>query len=566
MVVSFAAFALLGLSAIAAGHVTMVSPLERINMRNLQSEASSTTLVASPLVLENNGDWVNVVFSSDQPQADDIVAVFTPSTVQLNETSPVKYQYANMSETYLSTGKGQLQFRLVNMHDDYVFVMLRNESRPTVFGRSNAVAFRNPAQPMQGHISLTGKPSEMRVSWQNAIDQVEQMIQWGFSSGSYSNWAQSQFDTYAPSDLCGSPARDYGWHEPGLLHTYVITGLQAGQQVFYQFGSKDNWSPEYSFMAPKPASAAAEVFIAAYGDMGKGEVDGSLEHWEELPALNTTKNVYALVEQLDLVLHIGDIAYAVGYSTQWDEFMDEIQPTAARVPYMVGIGNHERDYEETGPWTGKDSGGECGVPYEHRFLMPRVDGQGEDQPWYSFDLGPVHVVVMSTEHDFNVSSAQYAFLARDLSSVNRSVTPWLIFSGHRPMYIDSNNTVGQAADQPVAQQMRDNLEPLLYQNQVNLALWGHHHSYQRSCPVYRQQCIAPSSPTAYAAPVHVVIGMAGMGLTQNLEVQPPSWLQIADDQEWGYSTIYANATALHMQFFSNVAGLRDDFWLYQAAS
>lgn len=42
----------------------------------------------------------------------------------------------------------------------------------------------------------------------------------------------------------------------------------------------------------------------------------SLEHWEEDPSLNTTRNVLSQIDFIDMVLHIGDIAYAVGYSAQ----------------------------------------------------------------------------------------------------------------------------------------------------------------------------------------------------------------------------------------------------------
>ena len=34
-------------------------------------------------------------------------------------------------------------------------------------------------------------------------------------------------------------------------------------------------------------------------------------------------------------------------SFQWDVYFDQLEPIATRVPYMVGIGNHERNYPNT---------------------------------------------------------------------------------------------------------------------------------------------------------------------------------------------------------------------------
>lgn len=57
--------------------------------------------------------------------------------------------------------------------------------------------------------------------------------------------------------------------------------------------------------------------------------------------------------------------------------------------------------------------------------------------------------------------------------------------------------------------------------QVDLAVWGHVHNYERTCAVYKSKCLAfPSNVngvdtynnTNYKAPVHAVIGMAGFTL------------------------------------------------------
>ena len=68
---------------------------------------------------------------------------------------------------------------------------------------------------------------------------------------------------------------------------------------------------------------------------------------------------------------------------------------------------------------------------------------------------------MSTEHTFDPASPQYTFLEDHLRSVDRSITPWLVFAGHRPMYIDSTDFAPVSGMQTVAKLLRKNLEPLL---------------------------------------------------------------------------------------------------------
>jgi hypothetical protein len=51
------------------------------------------------------------------------------------------------------------------------------------------------------------------------------------------------------------------------------------------------------------------------------------------------------------------------------------------------------------------------------------------QPWWSYDIGLIHFVGMSTEHKYSTGSAQHDWLRRDLAAVNRTLTPWIIFTG-----------------------------------------------------------------------------------------------------------------------------------------
>ncbi|KAJ7516122.1 hypothetical protein O6H91_22G043600 [Diphasiastrum complanatum] len=105
--------------------------------------------------------------------------------------------------------------------------------------------------------------------------------------------------------------------------------------------------------------------------MGKAERDGSNEYDSQPAALDTIASLKEDLENIDLVLHIGDISYANGYLSQWDQFTEQIEDIASQVPYMIASGNHERDWLTAGSFYKKtDSGGECGVLAETMFNMP----------------------------------------------------------------------------------------------------------------------------------------------------------------------------------------------------
>lgn len=69
----------------------------------------------------------------------------------------------------------------------------------------------------------------------------------------------------------------------------------------------------------------------------QAERDGSNEYSDYQPgALNTTDQVISDLNNIDIVFHIGDLSYANGYISQWDQFTAQVEPIASTVPYMVG--------------------------------------------------------------------------------------------------------------------------------------------------------------------------------------------------------------------------------------
>jgi hypothetical protein len=267
----------------------------------------------------------------------------------------------------------------------------------------------------------------------------------------------------------------------------------------------------------------------------------------------------------------GDISYATGYMSVWEFFLNMISPVASSVLYLTTVGNHESDYPNTDSYyEGTDSGGECGVIATA--VLPQPYPASTNKPWWSYDIGLIHFIGMSTEHDFRVGSEQYLWLEGDLGGVNRTVTPWVIFGGHRAMYINSDwgdgdePDIKSTSDAAVMDLLILHVEPLLFKHRVNLGFYGHNHVVQRHSAVFNKKVIQKSSEILCdgeiiyyfedpQATVHMVIGTAGAGFTKNSKSPSPDWNEMWF-YRWGYARVTAiNSTYLDWEWVESSTGI-----------
>ena len=68
----------------------------------------------SPNVIRND-DVITVTYYSNHPKSGDWIGAYSPSTVTLNATVPVKYGYCNEDTDYVNTGSGSLRFNMTNL-------------------------------------------------------------------------------------------------------------------------------------------------------------------------------------------------------------------------------------------------------------------------------------------------------------------------------------------------------------------------------------------------------------------------------------------------------------------
>ena len=320
-------------------------------------------------------------------------------------------------------------------------------------------------------------------------------MQWGEQPNKLNNIVkQVVTNTYTASDMCGAPATTIGFRSTGFLHSGLLEGLKPNTQYFYQVGDstpRSNSSVLNFWSAPDPDTQNAEFVI--FGDLGQVETDGSNEASQMPGSILTTLALTADIEYgvvnltaSPAVFHIGDISYARGYASLWEQFFSQISAMTPHLPWMTIDGNHERDWPDSGSsFAGGDSGGECGVALAQRFHMPNPsDALPNDKTWWSLDFGPIHFTIISTEHEFNKTTPQYVWFNEDLAAVNRSKTPFLLVAGHRPMYTDHHSSA-----EDIGTELIKVLEPLMIKYQVDAAFWGHVHTYERTCPVHNYTCV-----------------------------------------------------------------------------
>ncbi|XP_073144952.1 probable inactive purple acid phosphatase 27 [Henckelia pumila] len=542
------------------------------------SDEEYVTVNVTGVLVPSDGDWVAMISPSHANVTACLQnALFYEQTGDFSSLPllchyPVKAQYVSNDPDYLSCKKQEckkyvggecvlstcgatLTFHVINIRTDIEFVLFGGGfSTPCILKRSQRpLSFANPNMPLYGHISSTDSTgTSMKVRWVSG-DQNPQQVQYGDGKTSTSTVSTFTQDDMCSSSLLPSPAKDFGWHDPGYIHSAVMSGLNPSTTFSYKYGSDSSgWSDEITSRTPATGGSDALMFLA-YGDMGKAPLDSSAEHYIQPGSISVVKAMTdeVCLGNVDSIFHIGDISYATGFLVEWDYFLKLITPVASRVSYMTAIGNHERDYVDSGSvYVTPDSGGECGVAYGNYFPMPTA---AEDNPWYSLEQGPLHFTVISTEHDWTPKSPQYEWMNEDMSAVDRSRTPWLIFTGHRPMY---SSTDGNVISPSVDQGFVDAVEPLLLANKVDLALFGHVHNYERSCGVYKQECKAMPKKdsngmdtydsTNYSAPVHTVIGMAGFNL-DDFSTNDNAW-SLSRISKYGYLRVNASKQQLKVEF------------------
>jgi acid phosphatase type 7 len=233
-------------------------------------------------------------------------------------------------------------------------------------------------------------------------------------------------------------------------HAVTLPGLSPASTYYYRVTEPDGAS-EIARFRTAPEGEDSRFAFAVIGDSGRGR--------------KNQLAVAALLERLkpDLMLHTGDVVYPSGEERHYDRrFFVPYGRLLKEVPIFPVLGNHDLERGN-------------GAAYLNNFHLPRNDPRGTGR-YYSFDWGNAHFVALNSELYHEDSSGnpeeQKAWLERDLRETHQS---WKIVYFHRPIYSSSKH----GSDERI----REDLEPVLIRQGVDLVFSGHDHAYERTRPI-----------------------------------------------------------------------------------
>lgn len=310
----------------------------------------------------------------------------------------------------------------------------------------------------------------------------------------------------------------------GTRHAVTLSGLTAGTRYSYQVEACGSKLGDVDTFRSAPSASTMQVHFAAMGDMGTG---GSMQ-------TSVSNRMHQTAPELWLGL--GDLAYADGTDAEFtSNFFKPMGEAMEDIPFFPSSGNHEYYTDQA-------------QAYLDAFVLP-TNNPANSERYYSFDWGPVHFVSLDAEcvADYEASDCddvpQLAWLKADLAATTR---PWKVVFFHRPSW--SSGEHGSNL------KIRERLAPILEQYDVDLALTGHDHHFERTQPMTGDS-VDPQNGITY-----LVVGGGGASL-RPFAVSKPAWTAYRNSTDYGFLDVVVNGGTLTGKFVRTDGQVLDTFTL-----
>lgn len=278
-----------------------------------------------------------------------------------------------------------------------------------------------------------------------------------------------------------------GFGTPITMHEVHLCGLEPDTTYYYRAGGEGAFSDVQSFKTA-PADASGTVNFAFFGD--------SRDDFTVFRRVNEAVLRQSAMNVPDAVLFTGDAIPTGLLQDDWDRWFDAAMPTMAAMPFILAHGNHEG----------------LATNYLHQFAQPQSDDRNQSELYWSWDYGPVHLVVLN-DSPFpiveGIEGAQRAWLEADLTraDANRANVPWVVVMHHKGPFSSALHTEDSDVDM-----VRRAWVPLYAEHHVDLVVNGHDHHFELTHPL---DLLGGRVATNDYGVVYVTAGASGAFLYSN---------------------------------------------------
>lgn len=350
--------------------------------------------------------------------------------------------------------------------------------------------------PFGRHLAFGADPrTQMRVSWQVAHPVDKPYVRVGLSPWNLGGKIAAEVRPLH------SASPHLARHEQFYVHA-AVDGLAPGTTYFYAVGHRRSQGFRRTASFTTAPARPMPFTFTAFGDQGVSS-----------HALATDGQVRA--QNPAFHLHAGDLCYADssghGLATdlydprRWDQYLAQTEPVAARIPWMVTMGNHDMEalYSPDG------YGGQVA-----RWSLPDSDVSSAVGV-YSFVYGNVGVVSLDANdvsyevpHNYGYTGgAQTAWLNGKLAELrSRPDVDFVVVFFHHSAYCTNGSHASEGG-------VRGKWVPLFDKYAVDLVINGHNHVYERTdalrAGVARE---TPVGDSVTDGTIYVTAGAGGRGL------------------------------------------------------
>lgn len=246
-----------------------------------------------------------------------------------------------------------------------------------------------------------------------------------------------------------------------IYHEVKITGLSSNTKYYYSVEGPSKGTEDQYFITPPDKGTSIPVRIWVISDFGQTNSADNERRLETIAQWKSFNNNY----HASFVLSLGDQSEDDAIYQIQHNYFSQLENILKNSPLYTTIGNHDNH--------------DSLYNYLKTFTLPaEADAGGiasHTEKYYSFDYSNIHVVVLCTEIDDDMSyKAQIEWLKKDLDK-NRH--KWLIACMHQPFHSGGYHPTDENES---AQKRREDWLTVLEDNGVDLVLQGHNHVYERS--------------------------------------------------------------------------------------